>query len=490
MKRQRWAPLLAAATVLVVAGCGSSTKSANSPTTTSGSASPSTTAVTAGSTSPGSTAPATTAQAAAAADVPSGPVTITVNCEPPTTQAALRKNWTDDVASFEKKYPNIKIVSEDENPCDDPNTFDAKLASGQEENVFYVYFTDVAHVIASGQAADIEKYASSVPNLGDVQPSITNLFRQGSTASGDLFGLPRTNYTMGLLYNRTLFQQAGLDPNQPPTTWAQVEADAKKISALGNGIVGYGDYSAGNTGGWHFTAEMYSYGHDMVTPDGKSADFNNATGLQVLNNLKTMRWTDNVMGSKQLLQYNDLLQMMASGKLGMYIAAPDNVTAIHTQYNTPYSNLGMGPMPEEKGTLLGGDGYMFNVKDTPDQIKAGLLWLEYENLTPGQGQFNYARNAQEGQPVGLPEPDLWEGPTATADAAAKAKYANIPTANFAQYIAETPKIQGFIEPPDAQAIYKVMDGAMSAILTNQNANPQQVLTQYTSQVNSVLAANS
>lgn len=27
---------------------------------------------------------------------------------------------------------------------------------------------------------------------------------------------------------------------------------AKKIAALGDGIAGFGEYSAGNTGGWHF----------------------------------------------------------------------------------------------------------------------------------------------------------------------------------------------------------------------------------------------
>ena len=83
---------------------------------------------------------------------------------------------------------------------------------------------------------------------------------------------------MGLLYNRTLFTQAGLDPNSPPTTWAEVQTDAKKIAALGNGTVGYADYSASNQGGWHFTAEIYSQGGTMVTADGKHATFDDAPG--------------------------------------------------------------------------------------------------------------------------------------------------------------------------------------------------------------------
>ncbi len=37
----------------------------------------------------------------------------------------------------------------------DPQTFAAKLAGGQLEDVFYVYFTDPASLIAKRQVADV-----------------------------------------------------------------------------------------------------------------------------------------------------------------------------------------------------------------------------------------------------------------------------------------------------------------------------------------------
>jgi ABC-type glycerol-3-phosphate transport system substrate-binding protein len=77
---------------------------------------------------------------------------------------------------------------------------------------------------------------------------------------------------LGLLYNRTLFTSAGLDPGRPPTTWAEVRAAANKIAALGDGTVGYGEYSKNNTGGaW-------------------KAAFNDGKGRQVLTQLRDMRW--------------------------------------------------------------------------------------------------------------------------------------------------------------------------------------------------------
>jgi multiple sugar transport system substrate-binding protein len=422
-----------------------------------------------------------------AAPAANGPVTISVGCEPPTSEPTARQNWVADVDAFEKLNPKVTVNGDDTNPCDDPATFDAKLAGGQMDNVFYTYFTDGANVIDSGQAADIQSYAGQITDAGDIQQSLMNVYRKGDTAAGDLYGIPTGNYSLGLVYNRALFQQAGLDPNKPPTTWSAVESDAIAISKLGNGIVGYGDYSAAGTGGWHFTAEMYSRGGSMVSANGQSAAFDNATGLQTLRFLHQLRFVDNVMGVKQGLQYNDLLQMMASGKLGMYVGAPDNLTAIHTQYNVPYDNLGVGPMPGEKATMVGGSGYMFNKNDTPAQIQAGIKFVNYEFMTSGKGQFNYPRLAATKQPVGLPEPDMWTGASATANAAEVAKYANIPTQNFAEYVAATPKMTLLIEPPQAQAIYAQGDKAMDAVLTEQNANLQQLLDTFNSATNTILA---
>jgi multiple sugar transport system substrate-binding protein len=417
----------------------------------------------------------------------SGHVTITVGCEPPKTQAAQRNFFLQDIKLFEKANPNVTVQGDDTNPCDDPTTFDAKLASGKMDNVFYTYFTDAANVVSSGQAADIAKYASQVKSLSDIQPDLVNLYRQGGGSSGDLYGVPVSNYTLGLLYNKQLFQRAGLNPNQPPTTWAEVRTDAKKISALGGGIVGYGDYSAANVGGWHFAAEMFSLGGSMVS--GQKASFDNATGMKVLQNLQAMRWTDNSMGSKQLLQYNDLPQLMGSGKLGMYVAAPDNVTYIHQEYGSSYANLAEGPMPGDGGTLLGGDGYMFSKKDTPAQIQAGIKFLNFEFLTPGAGQFNFKRAKAAAQPVGLPEPNIWTAGTAVAKSTNSDEDSNatIPVSNFTPYLNAAPNMKNEIEPPQAQAIYAQGDKVMAAVLTQRNANLKQLLGTFSTQVNSILA---
>jgi multiple sugar transport system substrate-binding protein len=424
-------------------------------------------------------------------DHASGPVTITVGCEPPTTQKAQRQFFLDDIAAFEKENPGITVKGDDANPCEVPAKFTAQLAAGTEDDVFYTAFTDPADVIAAGQAADIQPYVSDIANESSILPQLLNVYRQGNTSSGDLYGIPVNNYSEGLVYNTTLFQKAGI--TSPPSTWDEVETDAKKISALGPGYIGYVDLSAQNTGGWHFAAELFSRGGQMVTGTGSNAKaaFDNSTGLSVLQALHQMRFVDNDMGTKQGLSWQDPQQIMSTGKLGMYMGAPDTVTNMHATYNTPYTNIAMAPLPgvsAPTATLLGGDGYMFNKKDTPAQIKAGIKFLDYEFLTPNEGQFNYARTAKAGQPVGLPEPDLFTaGSAADQQASADEKAcANVPSQNFSAYTQALSNMKLMIEPPQAQAIYAQGDKAMYAALTNPNANLQQLLDTFNSATNEIL----
>ncbi|MFJ9112327.1 ABC transporter substrate-binding protein [Streptomyces sp. NPDC102283] len=409
---------------------------------------------------------------------------ITVNCWPQPSAKIDHKRFDEDVKTFEKQNPDIDVTAHDAFPCQDPKTFDAKLAGGQMEDVFYTYFTDTERVVSINQAADITEYVKDLKAYKDIAQPL----RDAYTVDGKIYGIPRTNYSMGLLYSKPLFTKAGLDPDKPPATWEEVQAAAKKIAALGDGTVGFAEYSAQNQGGWHFTASIYSQGGAVVSEDGKKATVDTPEGKAVLQNLKNMRWRDDSMGAKQLLIINDTLQMMGSGKLGMYLAAPDNVPRIVKEAGGKYEDLAFAPMPGGKGTLMGGDGYMFNKKATPEQIKAGLKWLEWTFLTPGQGYMNnYARAAGDKSPVGLPEPRLFTGATDAEDQELKKASANVPVENYRAFIDGGQQLDMKLEPKHGQQIYAVLDGAVSAVLTKKDADIDALLKDAQSKIDGILA---
>ncbi|MGW4437606.1 extracellular solute-binding protein [Streptomyces sp. NPDC004596] len=415
---------------------------------------------------------------------PKTKVTITIDCMPPAAKAAELREWKQDVAEFNKKYPNVTIEGRSTpGQCLEPPRFTAMLKAKSQPDVFYTYFTDLPQVLDNDGAADITAYVNdkTVPLLKDIDPHVLGSLKH----DGKLYGLPTSNYTMGLLINRRLFKQAGLDPDTPPRTWDEVRAAARKIAALGNGIAGYGDYSAANTGGWHFTAQVYSLGGDIVDAGGKKAAFNNDIGREVARNLHAMRWDDDSMGKTQLLKWGDLQKQIASDKLGMFLAAPDDIAYMVQQLGAKYENFGMGPIPGEKSTLAGGNNYMIKRGISADKIKAAIAWLDFKNLTVGKGQFDWARTKADKLPVGVPQPNFWLGESKKKDDAARLANATMPVANFKTFM-DNP-VPGKAEPPKAQEIYKVLDNVMSGILTNKDADVDKLLSTAEAQVDQVLA---
>jgi ABC-type glycerol-3-phosphate transport system substrate-binding protein len=400
------------------------------------------------------------------------------------------KEWLEDVALFEKANPSITINSVYNYPCEAPATFTAMLRAGSEPNIYYSYFTDLPQILLAGQAADITQYvnAKTVPTLGDIVPSSMKAVTAGST----IYGLPTSNYTQGLIYNRKLFTEAGLNPANPPTTWAQVETDAKAISKLGNGIEGWGDYSAGNNGGWHFSSYIDALGGTMVNNSTAppTASFDNANGEAVLEALHTLRFTDDAMSPTQGLAWGTLQQQFAAGKLGMYIAAPDDIyNVIVPTDKGDLSDIGMGVLPSVSGTpagsLSGGNDYVFAKKDSPAQIEAGIKFINFEDLTPGTGQFNFARQKTDGFPVGFPEPELFQGATGQKINSLRAASATINTSYYSSFTNANEVGDG--EPTDAQAVYKTLDPVMLAVLTEANVNIPQLLQTAAANVNTILA---
>jgi ABC-type glycerol-3-phosphate transport system substrate-binding protein len=415
-------------------------------------------------------------------------VTITVACAPPTTNTAQVKNWNNDVSNFEKLYPYITIHSIYAAQCIDAQTQTAQLAAGTEPNVYGVYFGSLDTTLVAGQAADITSYinAGDVPAWNDIVPSA----KAAVTAGTSIYGIPYFNYTQGLIYNRALFTQAGLNPNDPPTTWAQVEADATAITKLGHGIYGYGDYSADNNGGWHFSSEIDANGGAVTNAAGTAASIDTTAGMQVLQALHTLRFTDKAMSATQALGWGTLQAQFAEGKLGMYIAAPDDIynVIVPTDHGN-INDIGMGPLPSESGTpagtLSGGNYFAFAKRDTPAQIEAGIKWINFEDLTLGRGFNNYAQQKADGQPVGFDEPQLFQGTMGAQYKALLAKYSTINQSYYSAYVntPETPDGQ----PVDDQALYKTMDPMMLSVLTEANVNLSSLLTSTQNNLNSVLS---
>ena len=113
---------------------------------------------------------------------------------------------------------------------------------------------------------------------------ILDTFVKSGTYKGKFYGLPDLSSARALFYNKTLFKQAGIAA--PPKTWAEFEADAKKITALGGGNVGYAMPLGPEEAQAEFSIWLVNNGGDWKT-DGKWG-INSHKNVETLDFLKKL----------------------------------------------------------------------------------------------------------------------------------------------------------------------------------------------------------
>ena len=441
---------------------------------------------------PSSSAAANPTTAAASPSASHKPVTITVGVLRPgaTQEAADALNLQ--INEFQTKYPWITIQSEEYNWT--APTFTAALAAGTLPDVFTIPFTDGKGLIAQHQIVNIDARVRALPYVDKFNK---NVLVNGQDADGKIWAVPTQAYGMSLTYNRTLFTQAGLDPEKPPTTWDEVKADAKIIADKTH-LAGFAEMATQNTGGWQLTTMTYALGGRMETvgSDGKvTATLTNPATKSALKFLHDLRWGDNSMGSTFDYAWGTINQAFAAGQIGMFTGGSDLYTAMVQNNSLKPDDYGVTTIPlasdASAGVLGGGTLAAVNVNTTEDQRDAAVTWIDWyymNKLLTQDGAVADAKALQaNNQPVGVPALPIFDKATYDESQTWIKDYINVPTAQMTGF---TSKIfdQQLVNEPVAhtQDLYAALDPVVQAVLTDKNANIDALLDAANKQVQTIL----
>src|SRR4051795_11208278 len=408
-------------------------------------------------------------------------VTISVASLIPGSTKEATTQFNNQVAEFEKAYPTIHVKSV-QYQWTGP-TFAAKLAAGTLPTVFTVPFTDGRTLGENGQLADLTAQAKKLPYFGKFNPGV---IAEATTSSGKVIALPTAAYAQALHYNRKLFTQAGLDPDQPPTSWDQVRADAKQIAAK-TGKAGYAEMGKNdNSAGWILTSLVYALGGRMEQGTGKDAKatLDNPQTKQALELLHAMRWDDKSMGANFSWGWSDINQAFAAGQVGMYVNGSDGYTNLGQASKIDPSVYGVTTVPLASGDQAGvlGGGTLAAVRpDAKDAEKdAAVKWIDFYYEQPLTTEAAAIRNAEtltaQKQPVGVPALPVFDKQQYELANSWIKSYINVPQEQMAPF---TDKIfdQPLVAEPAAstQSVYHALDPVVQAVLTDRNADIDQLL---------------
>ncbi|HZD26494.1 MAG TPA: extracellular solute-binding protein, partial [Alphaproteobacteria bacterium] len=119
----------------------------------------------------------------------------------------------------------------------------AAFRAGQQPHIVQVFEVGTATMMAAkGAVYPVYQLMADAGEPFDPNSFLPAVAGYYTTPDGKMLSMPFNSSTPVLWYNKTAFAKAGLNPDQPPKTWSELEADAKAIQAAG--------YACGLTTAW------------------------------------------------------------------------------------------------------------------------------------------------------------------------------------------------------------------------------------------------
>jgi multiple sugar transport system substrate-binding protein len=266
------------------------------------------------------------------------------------------------VAKYEKIHPNVKInLSPGASSTEELlQKLSAAFAGNDYPDISYAFGSWASQLEASGRTLDITKQVSAP---AEKWSEFTGAARATAQPTGKkTIGFPAVVDNISLLYNKTVFDKAGVAYPTADWTWDDFREAAKKITNTATQTYGYGySVSGSEETTWQFWPHLWQNGGSILSADKKSATFDSAAGVSALSFLRDMAITDKSVYLDQTdTKFGDLF---VSNRIGMITSGPWELSDL----KTGKTRYGVVQLPGTKGdheTVSGPDIWaLFNHKD-------------------------------------------------------------------------------------------------------------------------------
>lgn len=256
------------------------------------------------------------------------------------------------LADFAAAYPHIKVEGVPVNSEQILARVQADLAAGRTPDVVQLVFSDLDFIVKNlgvKPLQDIippEEWAAHTAGMVPAGLKLGAVFDK-------IYGLAYVFSTPMLFINADLFRAAGLDPEAPPKSWAEVKAAALKIKALGkHGVYPsiYGSFD------WLLQAIFLSNGGRALSEDRKRLMFGERESVESIEVMRDLVRS----GAHPNMRDSDAVDAMMSGNLGMLLTTAVYTTALQRAAKDKFTLTAAGmpgfgdkpPRPTNSGSAL------------------------------------------------------------------------------------------------------------------------------------------
>ncbi|MFF3749014.1 ABC transporter substrate-binding protein [Streptomyces sp. NPDC002018] len=194
-------------------------------------------------------------------------------------QANFKDYFNGVIRDFEKKYPDTKVRWVDRPAEGYADKLSADAAGGTLPDVVNISPDLVAPLAKAGLALDLDQDRTAAGYRGEYLPGAWQSHQIPGMEG--TYGFPWYLNTGPMFYNKRLFEEAGLDPAKPPTTYDQVFEDGLKLAKQSGGKIA--------TLAQVPTIEDFGrYGVQLMNKAGTAFAFNDAKGVELLTRYKEL----------------------------------------------------------------------------------------------------------------------------------------------------------------------------------------------------------
>lgn len=245
--------------------------------------------------------------------------------------------------------------------------------------VRFAYFSELDAL------ADISEFYTSLSYRDDFLGNVGDLF---STYQGETHAVPFWIDSSLYFYNKRHFEQAGLDPENPPTTWSAFRDALETLDReldLNRPPLGAA-FSTGLTGffGYPF---IWSNGGQIVNEDGTRAVFHEDSSVEAL-----QYWVDindsGLMTNPLSTNWEDWHSMFTNGQISIMFTGGLGLNTVRNSNSELFeNNLGTAMFPKPEGgtrrSFLGGNNLAITTSTPDGKRQAAENFLEWVNSEEG-----------------------------------------------------------------------------------------------------------
>lgn len=223
------------------------------------------------------------------------------------------------VEEFNKSHPKIHVSTNSGGVTADTMLpkVTAGLQAGSYPDIAYIFGSDLANLAKSEKLLDLTEATED----GELEWSkFDKAARETATVEGKVRAVPSLVEDLAIVYNKKLFEEAGIPFPKEGWSWEEFREDAIKLTNSSTGVVGTAWPATGDEDTtWRIWPMVWQLGGEVVAPEGEKVGYEGEPGLESLTLIDELAkahaiYLDTSAGSERINQ------VFNAGKLGMAMA--------------------------------------------------------------------------------------------------------------------------------------------------------------------------